>query len=457
MIGSTYRGEEIYRLFGGQRGTRIRTPRAMPLVLLFARREFRVNEQHPGSGGDCLKEPSCDHGRASLGEPSGCCDGVAASGTPVRLEPEDGWNDDGFYHFRGERQMQFVRGNRAVRDHARDGKLLLLFEEASPGGRSMKERVWRFVGPMECAGYYFAPSQSGKAAIIFRLAPVCLRRSLRPALLASCDRTKEVRGPVPSAVTGRRGLEFLATRQRAIAASAESARPGHHGSARSWLANSLRVQSYVLDRALGFCEACGRPARFQDSRGEPYLEAHYLLRPYDSGVDPIHFLAACCPECHSRIHCGIQGRSHDAALARRIALLERSIDRGEHLTVTAGLIQNADGKVLLTQRGYGGLAGKWEFPGGKVEPEETLDACLAREVREELSLEIAEVRPFATSFYCYEDFTVRLFGFTAYAPGSDLELREHIDKVWVRPGELASFDLAPADLPLAELAANVLK
>lgn len=454
VIGSTYAGEEICRLFGGQRGTRIRTPRAMPLVLLFSRREYRVNEQHRGSGCDCLKDRSCDHGCASLGEPSGCCDGAAANGTSAVLDTEDGWNADGFYHFRGERQMHFVRGNRAVRDHARDGKLLLLFEEASPGGRSMKERAWRFVGPMECAGHYCAPSQSGKAAIIFRLAPLSSWSSRQPVLLGGPYRSSQLPCSDFPPIIGLHPLAFLASRRDAIGARAERARRGYPGSAGDWSARSLRVQGYVHERACGFCELCGRPAPFVDLGGGPCLEVHYVLRPYDSGVDPVHFLAACCPECHSRIHRSSDGRNRDAALTRKIALLERSIDRGELLTITAGVIHDADGKVLLTQRGHGALAGKWEFPGGKVEAGETLEACLAREIREELNLAIADIKPLAASVYQYGDFAVRLFGLSARADGNYIELREHANGVWVRPDQLTSYDLSPADLPLAEAAAR---
>jgi mutator protein MutT len=442
MIGSTYAGEEICRLFGGQRGTRIRTPKAMPLVLLFAGRRYRVNQQHPGSGGDCCASP---------GEPFGCCDGVAANGTPVVLDPEEGWNADGFYHFQGERQMHFVRGNRAVRDHARDGKLLLLFEEASLGrqGASMKRRVWRFVGPMECAGHYFAPLRSAKAAIVFLLAPVSSWSPWQAVLPGDSRRL--------SPVTGRYPLAFLKSRPDAIAARAEKARHGHPSSAREWLASCLRIQGYVRDRSLGFCEMCGKPTPFANSRGEPCLEVHYMLRPYDSGVDPVHYLAACCLECHGRIHCGPDGRRHDEALARRVAMLERSVDRDELLTVTAGVIHDADGKVLLTQRGHGALAGKWEFPGGKVEAGETLEACLAREIREELDLAIGDIRPLAASVYHYDDFAVRLFGLSARATGNHVELREHANGVWVWPSELTSYDLSPADLPVAAAVARPMR
>ena len=440
MIGSVYARDAIHSLYGGQRGLRISTPKAAPVVLLFARKSCDFQVRH---GVDC-GSPEGEHSCALPEDELPNAHTASAELAPYVSDPEEGWRDDGFYHFRGEKHVQFLRGNRAVRDHARDGKLLFLFEETTrPEGR----QAWRFIGPMECAGYYFAQASAGRMAIMFRLAPVYAIDRLR-------KNSQEL--VLHSVLAERCALDFLNSRHGAIAASAESTRPGHHSNAWKWSSDCALIQRYALDRAFGFCESCGKPSPFSDPDGEPYLEPHYMLRPYDSGVDPVHGIAACCPECHRMIHDAWNGRSHDVALARKIALLERSVDRGDFLAVTAAVIRNAEGKVLLTQRGHGALAGKWEFPGGKIEPGETLEACLAREIREELNLDIADIRPLVSSFYQYDDSAVRLFGLSANAVGNQLELREHISKAWVWPHELESYDLASADLPIAAVAARLL-
>jgi 8-oxo-dGTP diphosphatase len=125
-----------------------------------------------------------------------------------------------------------------------------------------------------------------------------------------------------------------------------------------------------------------------------------------------------------------------------------------HFHVTAGLIWK-DGKLLITRRPEGThLAGYWEFPGGKQEPGESLKACLEREIREELGMEVKAVKELLKVNHDYQTKSITLHLFqcdwsngTPTPIGCD-ELR------WVRPLELADYQLPPPDLQLLSVIQN---
>ena len=105
-----------------------------------------------------------------------------------------------------------------------------------------------------------------------------------------------------------------------------------------------------------------------------------------------------------------------------------------------------DGKVLATQRGYGAQAGGWEFPGGKVEPGETPEAAIVREIREELGATIAVERHLATVDHDYETFHLHMACFVCHVAAGSLELREHSSARWVDAATIDSLAWLPADL-----------
>lgn len=118
--------------------------------------------------------------------------------------------------------------------------------------------------------------------------------------------------------------------------------------------------------------------------------------------------------------------------------------------VAAGLIIR-DGSILLTRRAAGqNLAGYWEFPGGKQEPDETIEQCLERELREELSLSCIAQEVFMESRYDYNGGSINLVGIIAQSDTHSLTLTVHDAAEWVPIGELMSFELAPADIPIAK-------
>ena len=118
--------------------------------------------------------------------------------------------------------------------------------------------------------------------------------------------------------------------------------------------------------------------------------------------------------------------------------------------VAAAVITQGD-KVLLTRRAPGEKqAGLWEFPGGKVEPGETVRECLARELLEELALTCTIGPKIAESEYEYDHGKVIIHAHESVITSGDLELSVHDRAEWVQVDKLLSYDLAPADIVIAK-------
>lgn len=114
--------------------------------------------------------------------------------------------------------------------------------------------------------------------------------------------------------------------------------------------------------------------------------------------------------------------------------------------VTAALIRD-DQKILIAQRGRNQKFGRqWEFPGGKLNRGETPEACLRREIREELNLEIQVDEHFCTVHHQYPDFEIELMAFWCSIVGGSLELEEHEQVRWVTVPEMKQYSFVEADL-----------
>jgi 8-oxo-dGTP diphosphatase len=117
--------------------------------------------------------------------------------------------------------------------------------------------------------------------------------------------------------------------------------------------------------------------------------------------------------------------------------------------VAAALIQDEAGRYLITQRRRGShLEGLWEFPGGKQEAGESPEACLERELTEELSASFSVGEKFATIRWEYPDRTVVLHFFRCRLEAGTIEPRESQTMAWVAPERLGEFDFPPADREL---------
>jgi 8-oxo-dGTP diphosphatase len=118
--------------------------------------------------------------------------------------------------------------------------------------------------------------------------------------------------------------------------------------------------------------------------------------------------------------------------------------------VTAAIVER-EGRYLLARRAPGqNLAGFWEFPGGKVEADETFEECLARELMEELNLETQVLDHFCDSVYHYDKGSITLIAYRVQILGGWMRLSVHDEVDWFQPNEMLTINLAPADIPIAE-------
>jgi 8-oxo-dGTP diphosphatase len=121
------------------------------------------------------------------------------------------------------------------------------------------------------------------------------------------------------------------------------------------------------------------------------------------------------------------------------------------LLVAAAALIDADGRVLICQRPEGKqLAGLWEFPGGKVEAGETPEACLIRELEEELGIEVTHacLAPFVFASHEYEAFHLLMPLYLVRRWTGQIVAREHKALAWVKPNKLTDYPMPPADAPL---------
>ncbi len=257
------RREDIHAKFGGQRHGGIATPPDQPYVFLFT---------------------------GAAGEAFGYSDGPA---------------EDGTFHYYGEGQtsdMAFIRGNKAILEHAEKGKSLLLFRTLSKG------QGVRFLGEFGLAGWEYkdAPDVNDemRQAIVFKLVP----------LDAGGDDLLDA--PLPP------GPDLAQLRQRALEAAKVDGGGAKTGSPQSYYERSKAVRDYVLARADGVCESCERPAPFMRKDGSPYLEPHHIRRVSDGGPDHPSWVAAICPNCHREIHHGKNGTAINDNLGKKIFGME---------------------------------------------------------------------------------------------------------------------------------------
>jgi 5-methylcytosine-specific restriction enzyme A len=272
-VGRVYRRRDLHERFGGQRQGGIVTPAGEPFIFVIT-----------GEGGE-------EHGYA------------------------DGWDQDGTFRYYGEGQvgdMQFVRGNAAIRDHAELGKDLHLFEKVAPAHL-------RYLGQMVCAGYDLVPNSPDRVgnlrtAIVFQLVSL----SDSPPLDEQNSEGAPGEGALPASWYWEQPLEDLreaATAAPAVDATARDAR-------RAVYHRSEAVRVYVLRRADGLCEACAEPAPFTTTAGRPYLEPHHTRRISDGGPDDPAWVVAVCPNCHRRAHYG----EDNVAFNQHLSEIARSRD-----------------------------------------------------------------------------------------------------------------------------------
>ena len=118
------------------------------------------------------------------------------------------------------------------------------------------------------------------------------------------------------------------------------------------------------------------------------------------------------------------------------------------IEVVAAVIKYKD-KYLCCQRSDNGETGlKWEFPGGKIEPGETHEEALHRELSEELSIKVGIDKFLMTITHQYKTFHLTMHCYSCTASDEEFHLHEHIDAKWLTVKEMAKLDWAEADIPV---------
>lgn len=122
----------------------------------------------------------------------------------------------------------------------------------------------------------------------------------------------------------------------------------------------------------------------------------------------------------------------------------------EMIKVTAAILE-IDGKILIAKRKKDDpLKEKWEFPGGKVEPNETPEECLVRELEEELDIKTKIGHFVCSSQYKYPHISIDLLAYTVDYVSGEFRANVHEEIKWVMPNELTQYDFPEADKPIVD-------
>jgi 8-oxo-dGTP diphosphatase len=130
------------------------------------------------------------------------------------------------------------------------------------------------------------------------------------------------------------------------------------------------------------------------------------------------------------------------------------MDERDPILVTAGVVIR-EGRVLVARRKAGShLGGLWEFPGGKLEPGESPEECLARELREELGISVRVGRVLETVYHRYPEKNVLLLFYACQITGGEPQALDAANVAWVRRAELSDLEWVPADVTFVERLAS---
>ena len=216
----------------------------------------------------------------------------------------DTMREDGVFEYFGEGQvgdMQLLRGNSAVLNHAENGKDLLLFRKSKSG--------LRFEGQFVAEGFLEreAPDTEGnmRTAIVFELRPL-------EALIEGVQKIPAMHD----------AGDLAALRSRAIAASKNKPLSKKGSGAATVFERSQIIRDYVFARAKGNCECCSLPAPFTTAAGLPFLEVHHIRRLSDGGPDDPMFMIGICPNCHRQAHFGADAKALNEKMLKFVALIE---------------------------------------------------------------------------------------------------------------------------------------
>jgi len=122
------------------------------------------------------------------------------------------------------------------------------------------------------------------------------------------------------------------------------------------------------------------------------------------------------------------------------------------IEVAAAIIENAKGELLVAKRKKGkAQEGLWEFPGGKLEPGESAEDCLRRELWEEMQIKIEPYAYFARNDHHYGSSHIHLIAYKSRYISGEVKLLDHDEYLWINRRKLTAFNFAPADIKFVEM------
>lgn len=127
------------------------------------------------------------------------------------------------------------------------------------------------------------------------------------------------------------------------------------------------------------------------------------------------------------------------------------------IEVVAAIINEGERIFCAQRKNQGELARKWEFPGGKIEPHETKEETIVREIKEELKTDIEVIDYLMTVHHEYNTFKLIMHAYRCKVIKGKLELTEHLDSAWLTVEEMKNYDFAAADIPIIEMLTNLSK
>ncbi len=269
-IGKTYnRRADIHAKYAGQQQSGISTPAKYPFIFIFT------------------------------------------SNTGQKFGYRDEFRPNGLFWYTGEGQagdMKLSNGNLSILEHEKNHKQLFLFEYVQSG-------FVRFLGEAKCMGYHFEErpdlNENLRKILIFHLAlldPVDKMLISEPKYTYTSDELISNRE--------RRLQKFKIKGNNRIHADL----PPKEILTRTFQ-RTKAIKEYVLLRANGICEGCGKEAPFKTKSG-PYLETHHVHRLCDGGLDYPENVIALCPNCHRRAHYAKDNEAYNNSLIQKLKSIE---------------------------------------------------------------------------------------------------------------------------------------
>ncbi|MCG7408974.1 8-oxo-dGTP diphosphatase MutT [Paenibacillus sp. ACRRX] len=122
------------------------------------------------------------------------------------------------------------------------------------------------------------------------------------------------------------------------------------------------------------------------------------------------------------------------------------------IEVAAAIIENELGQILIARRKQGkSQEGLWEFPGGKIENNKTVEDCLKRELLEEMNIVIQPYESFGVNEHTYGSTHIRLFAYKATFVSGEIVLIDHDEYEWAQSKDLVEYEFASADIKFVEM------